>query len=523
MSSASDPIAPVTAPDRLLRSIVAGVLCGFLAIVQSTGFGLLLLVGGTQSLAPTVIGMALASTAIMAAVAAFTSSTPGVVAIAQGIPIAALTAGVIHILDNMGSADGSTAAAATIVAFVALASLAIGVAAFLLGKLRWGRFIRFVPFPVVGGFLAGSGWLILIGGIGVLAGTRVSFGNLGGLAEPSVIVRLCGTAAFVGIVMLFRRRYPVSLVLPGAALAAILLFNLALLAGGIPRDSARAAGWLIEVAGDGGTLWPPIAPSGLALVDWGVLAGALIHLPIVIILTVISVLMNATGIELDARRDIDLDQELRSVGLQNFLGGLAGGMPGFLSVSLTALAGRLGAAGIAVGLIVSAFCVAALAFGDVVLALVPTPLLAGLLVWIGLSLIVDWLVRSYPRLSIGEYLVIVLIFSVIVGVGFVWGILTGLIAAAILFVVQYGRLEIVRHVMTGKDYQSGGDNSEERRQVLLSAGDAILIVRLQGFLFFGTADRLRKRIQQRLESMRVRRSAISSSISAGSAASIHRR
>jgi len=66
-------------------------------------------------------------------------------------------------------------------------------------------------------------------------------------------------------------------------------------------------------------------------------------------------------------------------------------------------------------------------------------------------------------------------------------------------VIEHGQVEIVRYVMTGKDYQSSNDTSEDRREVLRSAGDAILIVRLQGYLIFGTADRLRKRIQQRIE------------------------
>jgi hypothetical protein len=78
---------------------MAGVICGFLAIVQSAGFGLLLLSGGSQTLVPEAVGMALFSTAVMAAVAAATGSTPGVVAIAQG---AALAGPVAAIIAEMG-------------------------------------------------------------------------------------------------------------------------------------------------------------------------------------------------------------------------------------------------------------------------------------------------------------------------------------------------------------------------------------------------------------------------------------
>ena len=246
-------------------------------------------------------------------------------------------------------------------------------------------------------------------------------------------------------------------------------------------------------------LWPPVALDDLSLIDWPAIGGALVYLPVVVVLSVITVLMNASAIELAARRDIDLDHELRSVGLQNLVGGAGGGLPGFHSVPLTLLAARLRAPVAGVGLIVAGLCVAALVFGDVVLAVVPTPLLGGLVVWVGLSLVIDWLFHSFPRLPVWEYLVVVLILVVIATAGFVWGLLVGLIAAAVLFVVEYGRVEIVRHVLTGRDYQSGNDSSEERRRALQSAGDAILIVRLQGFLFFGTADRMRRRIQRHID------------------------
>ena len=481
-----------------MKSLVAGVFCGFLAIVQSTGFGMLLLVGGAQALAPTAIGMALFSSAVMAAVASLTSSTPGVVAIAQGIPIAALAGSVGAIIAAMGGDVSAVGVKPTVVVAVALATLVIGVAAFLLGTLQLGRFIRFVPFPVIGGFLAGSGWLIFLGGVGVVTGRPPTDANLEMLADLPIVTRLVIAVALFLPVPLLQRRLPPSLVLPGMALAAIVLFNIVVLVFGIPAHSLRAGGWLLTVA-RGGVLWPPIDLSEFAEVNWTAIAGRLVDLPTVAVLTVIAVLMNATGIELDKRRDVNLDRELRSVGLQNLLGGLGGGMPGFHSVSLTALATRLGASGPVVGLIVAAFCVAALVFGNVVLAIMPTPLLGGLLIWVGLALLIEWLVRAYDRLSRWEYLVIVLIFLVIVGVSFASGILVGLIAAVVLFVVEYGQVEIVRHLMTGKDYQSSGNTSAERREVLLSVGDAILIVRLQGFLFFGTADRLRKRIQSRID------------------------
>jgi SulP family sulfate permease len=139
-----------------------------------------------------------------------------------------------------------------------------------------------------------------------------------------------------------------------------------------------------------------------------------------------------------------------------------------------------------------------LLLGRIVLDFVPTPLLGSLLVWIGAALTYQWLILSVRRLPLWEYLIVVLIFLVIVLVSFTTGIFVGLVAAVILFVVEYGRIDGIRLVLTGRDYQSTFEASEERRERLRLRGSAILIVRLQGFLFFGSSDRLRKNIQERL-------------------------
>lgn len=499
MTSPPPTITPDTGRfDALARAVGAGVVCGFLAVIQSAGFGLFVLGGSAHALAPVAVGIAIFATAAATLVAVFTSSVPGTVSIAQTVPIAALTTGVAHILAATGGDSGSAAAAATMVAFVALGSLAFGLAALGLGAFRWGRFIRFVPYPVIAGFFAGCGWLIMLGGIGVAAGHRIGTGNIGLLADSSVQLRLLATLLIVGAIAILVRRFPLSTVLPGVAAVALAAYTIVAAVIGFEPAAAIKEGWLVNLSGEG-ALWPPVALADLALIDLGALSGAFIALPVLVILSVMTLLMNASAIELATRRDIDLDHELRSVGVQNLVSGAGGGLPAFHSVPLTLLAARLKATGPLVGLITAGICGAILVFGDVFLSHVPTPLLGGLVVWVGLSLVIDWLVRAFPRLPREEYLVVVLIFLAIVFAGLAYGLLVGLIAAAVLFVVEYGRVEIVRHVLTGRDYQSGADGSEGRHRALQSAGDAILIVRLQGFLFFGTADRMRRRIQRLIE------------------------
>ncbi len=309
--------------------------------------------------------------------------------------------------------------------------------------------------------------------------------------------RILAAGGLIAAIALFQRLSGWRLALPATIAAALLLFNLAVWALGIPRDALRAEHWLMALP-DHHALWPPIAPADLALVDWRAIAAQAPSLLTVPVLALISNLMNATGIEIDARRDFDLDRELRVVGVANLLAGLGGGTPGYHTLSLSTLASRLGSANAIVGLTVAAFSAVAVVFGSTILSLVPTPLLGGVLIWIGGGLVRQWLVQSYARLAIAEYAVVVLIFAIIAFVGFAWGILVGLLAAAVLFAVEYGRVDIIRYTLTGRDYQTRTDSSDERLMLLRDNGEAILLLRLQGFLFFGTADRLRKSIQKRI-------------------------
>jgi MFS superfamily sulfate permease-like transporter len=56
----------------------------------------------------------------------------------------------------------------TVLAMIAATSLATGAVFLLMGYFSLGDIARFVPFPVVGGILAGTGYLILAGSIGIL-------------------------------------------------------------------------------------------------------------------------------------------------------------------------------------------------------------------------------------------------------------------------------------------------------------------------------------------------------------------
>ena len=64
----------------------------------------------------------------------------------------------------------STRLLPTVVAMIVVTSLATGLTMYLMGRFRLGEIARFVPFPVVGGLLAGTGLLIVEGSVDILGG-----------------------------------------------------------------------------------------------------------------------------------------------------------------------------------------------------------------------------------------------------------------------------------------------------------------------------------------------------------------
>ena len=81
--------------DRVLRTLTAGAVVGFLAIMLSISSGNLLLSGGMREFLPVAIGMALFSSAVAAAIAAVTSPIKGAVAVVQPIPLVAIAATIL--------------------------------------------------------------------------------------------------------------------------------------------------------------------------------------------------------------------------------------------------------------------------------------------------------------------------------------------------------------------------------------------------------------------------------------------
>ena len=441
-----------------------------------------------------IVSIILFAAAVLPMATAYLSAIPGQVTTTQAISVVALGTVVGAASQAFSGMRTDPAYLATIILTIGLTTLLCGVAMFWLGKARFGRIIRFVPYPVFGGFLAITGWYLLVGGMEIVAGHHLGLQNLASLLEPVTGIKIALAMAFVGLARL-NARVPFGALLPIAVVATIIVFNAVVLLLGVSQMELEQFGWIIVVPAQ--DAWLPFDMSDLARLDWTAVGAGLLYAPFVVLVTAAAAMMNVSGIEVQLKSDVDLNRELRSMGLGNALSGLAGGIPGFPGVPATLLAVRMGAAERSVGIVTGLVVIVALVYIFQLLAIAPAPLFGALLMWLGVSLLVDWVVRPFRTLRRSEHGIILLILAVSIAAGFPAGIITGLLAALVLFVFEYGRVEGVRFIATGHDYRSRM-LSDERRIALEPHGNAIVVMKLSGFIFFGTSDRIIQKISERV-------------------------
>lgn len=483
-------------PSRLLPSLGVGLIMGTVASLTAITYAAFVFSGDLESHLRAGVGLALVSAAVLTAVTALGSSYPGTIAMPQDAPAIILALMAASIVSGLGGVSDEELLA-TIVTAIALSTLLTGVFLFGMGLFRIGGLIRFIPFPVVGGFRAGVGWLLLTGSFSVMTGQRLGLENLATFGEAAVLARwLPGLAFALVTTALFRwtRRFAV---LPAMLAAAVVLFYLVLAASGTELAQLRAEGWFLGPFPEA-DVWRPVHLGGMARLDWELLSAQMPKLGSMMLISVLALLLYASAIELAVQRELDLNRELMAAGLANVLAGLAGGLPGYHAMGPSSLTARLGARNRMVGVTAALLCIVALIFGVTLVTYLPRPVMGGLLMYLGLGILIEQIYEGWFKLPRSDHFVIVLILVIVSIFGYLQGIVVGLMAGLVLFVVNYSRVSLVKLELSGDTHASNVERPEAARRFLREKGGHIHILKLQGYLFFGTANRLLNRLRRRL-------------------------
>jgi SulP family sulfate permease len=417
--------------------------------------------------------------------AALLGGTPAQVSGPTG-PMSVTVAGVVSSLAAVGVNQDLNAG--EILPMVMAAVVIGGVCEVLLGVLRLGRFITLVPYSVVSGFMSGIGFIILVLQLGPFVGITTRGGVVDTLQTLANSPGLNPAALAVGVMTLavvFLSPLRLRQWIPSPLLALVIVTPLSLL---LFNDNRLNALGLEPLARIGS-----IPEGGLQLV----MPNFSQHLPelvkaglVLALLGAIDSLLTSLVADNITQTSHDSNRELIGQGMANTAAGFLSGLPGAGATMRTVINIKSGGSTPLSGMSHSLVLLIVLLGAGPLAAQIPTALLAGILIKVGLD-IIDWgfLLRAH-RLS-GK--TAVLMYSVLLMTVFwdlIWGVLVGMFIANLLTVDS-----ITQTQLEGMDADNSPDvaagrhhdlNAEEKALVH-RCGNALMLFRLRGPLSFGAA------------------------------------
>jgi SulP family sulfate permease len=480
----------------VLRSLWAAFLTAALTVSFVISFTTIIYGGSLAPLLETGLGLALLGAALMCGVGGFFYSFRGTICHPQDVTAIVLAVSASAMAEAW-PADQGDSLMATIAMLIAVTTAFSGLVAWGFGALRLGFLARFIPYPVIGGFLAATGYLLLTGAIGLALGARVSIWTLAPLLEPATLLLWLPWVLIGGGIALASRWNRSDLLLPLVLALALAGFYAILFASGMDLQQAEDANLLLGPFDTGGFV-QVLTPSLVFDADpWAILRAAP-TIMVVALLAILGTLLNATGLELALSRDLDLEKDLRATGIANIAGALGGGMPGYQMIPGTLLGQRMGLLSVLPGLSAAAGCLLIFIYGATLLSALPAGLFVAVIAYLGLDLLITWLWVRRRQFSLTDYLLVLLILAVAATVGFFEALGIGILAAAAMFIVSFARVNVVRLRSTLASRRSLVERSDADVHYLMQAGHQAAVFELSGFLFFGTANALVENVRAEL-------------------------
>lgn len=482
------PISPAAASPRapIGRSALLGGVLGVDAL------GNCLAIAGLIFAGPLAIGLgagvvlALIASIVSALALMRYSSLRPALGIAQDTTIALLASAAAS---AAALATGDQAAPVmTALAVVGVSTLVTATLLIAVGWLGLGRFIGLLPYPVSVGFLASSGWLLCMAALALLVGGAQTADLPAILIAPDGLWQ-AGPGVVLAVVLFVALRFaPGPLTLLAVLGAGLVLFHLALFSSGISLDAARAAGMLPAAPSTAATRIVTFA--AITAIDWSAVLAVSGLIATIAMINLISVTLNTTSTQMAIGSTASIDRELAATGWANAALGLGGAPAAFLSAGPTVIAHRLGARHPATPLAYIGVLVIALGLSEQIVPQVPIFLTAGLLLFFGLTMLEDWLWAPMRRLVPADRAIVLSIVALTIWQGILVAVISGIIFAALVFLIGYARVPPLRGGRLVIPRRSTIDRGPVENAHLAQHWPHMRIARLQGFLFFGSVDQV---------------------------------
>jgi len=451
--------------------IWGGLSASALVLPQAMAFGITLWSPYTHDPAAAALSGLIAAACLCITSSLF-SGTQGLVSAPTG-PTLVLLSGMIAVLSSLGL-SGETLVTATLLT-VAMA----GVIQLLVGALKWGHLIKFIPYPVVSGFMTGTAVLMILSQSQAMLGGDVSLTMRQGAWIPAATAGVT-LAAMIWLPRWIKR-------IPGTALGLIagtFAFHLF----STMQTGSEPAGWVVGSLPHISAIHFGLDLSAIHQLPWPVMLGSAFALAVLASLDTLltSVVADvSTGARHSARR------ELVGQGVGHLLASLFGGMAGAGTTGATLVAIKSGGRYWA-GLVTGISFIALILFIGPVASILPISVFAGIILHVAIFSMFDkdialWLKTPQARMDGAIALsvtAVTVFYDLMVAVGL------GVALAAVEFIRAQVQSAVVHRRWNLENRTSLRRRPKCACEVLGEKPDKIVGYDLKGTLFFGTTDHL---------------------------------
>jgi len=377
----------------------------------------------------------------------------------------------------------------------------------ILGAVGGGRLIKFIPYPVIAGFMNGIAVLIFISqlkpffGLGDVSMTALFSGNVSVQSDMMIV----GAVTIVTTLLAgkFTKNIPSTLI--------GLLFGIGayFLIGKLYNPDLLSMQGNTRIVGPISTALPSPREVQVFLarmndVPMRLWFSLMIPAMTLGILASIDTLLTSVTADVVTRTKHDSNRELVGQGIGNIASAAFGALPVAGSTTATMVNINNGGRTRLAGLINSGCILLAVLLLGQYIQLIPISVLAGILIVTAAKMVDIDSLNLFKKKSVFENVVIILIVTLItVSIDLMIAVAIGLVIAAFLFVKEQIGKTIVRRKYYGHAVHSKKVRKRDHMRILEDKGKQIVIYELSGSLFFGTCDKLMTEIESDLKRLSI--------------------
>lgn len=467
------------------HQVSTGFIVGLSSIVYAISHGALLFSAGASNL----IAIGMTSALITAAVCAVGSCFFKEKTFVMGTDSSTVSvmAGMVMALSALTISQ--EASQATILATIFLLSIISSLIFYFVAKLDLANFVRFVPFSVIAGLLASTGWLMCSGALMIISGLPLGIAGINSLFENPYRPEL-----FVGILIAFllqglSKRVSAAVLIPFVILFFSFLIHISINSSycyGFD-DMCSPRTWLFSFNAQ--SAWIPIWKIEYSHIDIIAVIRAIPSILVVAFVGVITILLSIASLELSYKKEFNLNQALKVHAGSSLVSALFGGFLGIISTGRTTL-NRVGNGGVISTMIVAVLCFLILVGGGEFSAYIPRAAMGGVILFLGLAMLKNWIWDQRNVLDRGELLEIGLILIMVANFGYLAGFGLGIAMACLAFVIACSKNPLISLRSDLSVFASSVIRHERHREIICQDGAQSLIFKLGGYIFFGSASNL---------------------------------